>query len=172
MDAPVTAAERIAFDDAETFDEANHDLGAGEERAPETEQKPFPGMLAFAHEILGDDVFAAGREDELEAGRKFEQGAVERGGAADDAQREEEHREKGEEHVESDGLAESDAVWKDAAEATKEIFQYSVHRGRRRDYTGSGGNRARKYLRCSEGTRVLSEEQVSRADRALGSATL
>jgi hypothetical protein len=34
-------------------------------------------------------------------------------------------------------LAQGDAVWKDAAEATKEIFQYSVHRGRRRDYTGS-----------------------------------
>ena len=45
MDAPVRAAERIAFDDAETFDEANHDLRAGEERAAETEQKPFPGML-------------------------------------------------------------------------------------------------------------------------------
>jgi len=137
MHAPVGAAERIAFDDTETFDEADHDLGAGEERTPEAEQKPFPGMLPFAHEILGDDVFAAGREDELEAGGEIEQGAVERGGAADHAQGEEEHREKGEEHVESDGLAQGDAVWKDAAEATKEIFQYSVHRGRRRDYTGS-----------------------------------
>jgi hypothetical protein len=53
--------------------------------------------------------------------------AVERGGAADDAEGEEKHGKKGEEHVEGDGLAESDAVWKDAAQAAEEIFEYSLH---------------------------------------------
>ena len=137
MHAPVAAAQRIAFDDAESFDEADHDLRAGEQSASETEQKPFPGMLAFAHEILGDDVFAAGRKNEFEAVGDFAEGAVERGGAADDSQREKEHGEKGEEHVEGDGLAERDAVWKDAAKAAKESFEYSLHRGCRRDYTVS-----------------------------------
>ncbi len=127
MHAPVAAAQRIAFDDAEAFDEADHDLRAGEQSASETEQKPFPGMLAFAHEILGDDVFAAGRENELQAIGDFAQGAVEGGGAADDAEGEEQHGEKREEHVEGDGLAESDAVWKDAAEAAEESFEYSLH---------------------------------------------
>lgn len=64
---------------------------------------------------------------------------MERSGAADDPQREQEHREKGEEHVEGDGLAESDAVWKDAAESAEEIFEYWLHRGCRRDYTVSDG---------------------------------
>src|SRR5271156_5378658 len=38
MYAPVTAAERIAFDDAEAFDEADHNLRAGEQGASEAEQ--------------------------------------------------------------------------------------------------------------------------------------
>jgi hypothetical protein len=76
-------------------------------------------MLAFAHEILGDDVVAAGREYESEAVGNFVERAVERGGAADDAEGEKQHGEKGEEHVKGDGLAEGDAVWKDAAEAAE-----------------------------------------------------
>lgn len=127
MHAPVAAAQRIAFDDAESFDEADHDLRAGDQSASETEQKPFPGMLAFAHEILGDDVVAAGRKNESEAFGDFAEGAVERGGAADDSQRQKQHGKKGEEHVEGDGLAERDAVWKDAAQAAKESFEYSLH---------------------------------------------
>ena len=94
MHAPVATAERIAFDDAETFDEADHHLRAGEQRAAEAEQKPFPGMLALAHEILRDDVFAAGRKNQLEAIGDLAQSAVEGGGAADDAQREKQHGKK------------------------------------------------------------------------------
>jgi len=115
MNAPITAAQRIAFDDAETFDKADHDLGSGDQSAAEAEQKPFPGMLAFAHEILGDDIIAARWKNESEAGRDFREGAVERGGAADNTEGEKQHGKKREEHVEGDGLAESDAVWKDAS---------------------------------------------------------
>jgi hypothetical protein len=67
----------------------------------------------------------------------FAQGSMKGGGAADDAEGEEKHGEKRQEHVEGDRLAESDAVWKDAAEATNESVEYSLHRGCRRDYTVS-----------------------------------
>ncbi len=53
MHAPVGAAQRIAFDDAETFDEADHDLRAGEQRTAEAEQKPFPGMLRLCARNIG-----------------------------------------------------------------------------------------------------------------------
>ena len=137
MYAPVTTTQRIAFDDAETFDEADHDLRAGEKSAAQAEQKPFPGVFAFAHKVLRDDIVAAGRENEFEAFGYFAQRAVERSGAANDAEGEQQHGEKREKHVEGDGLAEGDAVWKDAAESAEEIFEYSIHRGRPRDYTVS-----------------------------------
>ena len=115
MHTPVTTAQRVAFDDAEAFDEADHNLRAGEQSASEAQQKPFPGMFAFADEILGHDVFAAGRKNKFQAIGDFAESAVERGGAADDAEGEEQHRKKRQEHVEGDSLAEGDAVWKDAA---------------------------------------------------------
>jgi hypothetical protein len=105
-------------------------------------------MLAFADEILGDDVFTAGWEYEFQTVGDFSEGAVEGGGAADDAEGEEEHGEKCEEHVECDGLAESDAAWKDATKAAEESFEYALHRSYPRDYTGS------HYQSCELSERV------------------
>ena len=98
------------------------------QRAAQTEQKPFPGMLALAHEILADDVFAAGGYDHAQAFGQFTKHVVKGRAAAEDAQRQQEHREKSQEHIEGDGLAQIQAIRENAAQAAIEIFEERIHR--------------------------------------------
>ena len=80
-------------------------------------------MLALAHEILAHNVFAAGGYDHAQTFGQFAEDVVKSRAAAEDAECQQEHRKKSQEHIEGDGLAQVQAIREDAAQAAIEIFE-------------------------------------------------
>ena len=116
-----------SVDLAKALDQAHENLRAGDERAAETEPNPLPGMRAAPDEIIEDDAVASGRDHALNLRGKIADDVLEKRQAAHDSESEEQHGEKGEEHVEGHGLAEDYAIRKHAEERLAEIFDHMSH---------------------------------------------
>src|ERR1700728_251289 len=134
---PIVLFDQIAFDHAKALHQAGHRLRAGKERAAQPQRDPAAGMHRPAHEILGDDPGAAGRKNRHQAVGYFADRLGKKRSVAQQSEREQQQREKREEHVEGDGLTQRDAIRKDPPEGSYQIAQYTFYCHRRRLYGNS-----------------------------------
>jgi len=131
--SPESGSSGVAGELTEAVHEEMNGLGAGEKKTGEAEDGPVPGVTVAAGKEVNDDLVRPGRECHSEPGDDVFLTGDRAGGNSEESQDEQEHREKGEEHVEGDGLGESRAAAEGQTDGAAEGEEKGAHG--RWDYT-------------------------------------
>ena len=113
---PKTGMRGIAIDHANPLENEGHSLRADEESSRPPDKAPLEGLGAMLDQKVGDNLAAAGREEIREVIDEVEKGCMFSEVAGSDSHDDEQHREKCQKEIESDGLRDHRAARKNAAE--------------------------------------------------------